>query len=121
VARFSPLEIHTMKTTTKKTPRSRRQHPSRDSLIIETLAEIALGDLSGLLMRTNLQGRNEAEALSDTTRARLINAAGALADYELERPALWESNDWRDTCDFIAARLNQGLTVTRADLLTVLR
>lgn len=108
-------------TTKKKTPRSRRPQPSRESLIIETLAEVALGDLSGFLMRTNLQGRNEAEAVSDTTRARLIDAAGALADLELERPALWESNDWRDTCDWLAARLNQGLTVTRADLLTVLR
>lgn len=107
--------------TTKKKPPTRRQQPSRDSLIIDTLAEVALGDLSGYLMRTNLQGRNEAEAVSDTIRARLIDAAGALADLELERPALWESNDWRDTCDWLAARLNQGLTVTRADLLTVLR
>ncbi len=102
---------------------TQRPKPTRSELIIDTLAEVAANssfDSRAMVANTPGHAIPNDEALSDVVRERLIDAAGHLADIELERPALWESHDWRDTCDFIGERLNAGLPVTRAELEAVL-
>lgn len=66
------------------------------------------------------EGDQSAESLADSVRERLITAAAALADIELERTELWASHDWRDTCEFIADSLNRGLAISGSDLKAVL-
>jgi len=100
-----------------------RPKPTRSELIIDTLAEVAANstfDSRTMVANTSGHGIASDEALSDVVRQRLIDAAGHLADLELSRPALWERHDWRNTCDFIGERLNNGLAVSRADLEAVL-
>lgn len=97
--------------------------PSRSELILETVAEIAANpifDNRAMVENTARRGIPNEHSLSDVVRQRLIDAAGNLADIELERPRLWERDDWRTTCDFIGARLNDGFAVSRDDILAVL-
>lgn len=90
---------------------------------LETLAQVALSGFDSHAMLRNFQRGDvkEAEAMSDALRDRLMQGATFLSDIERDCRkrgdiALWERNDWRETCDYIAARLNAGLPCLRVNL-----
>jgi hypothetical protein len=84
------------------------------------MARIALSGLSGDEMAANIEGLNDAMSLSDLMHSRLIAVSTAMAELEMvERPeggSIWDENDWRDFCDWVANQLNEGKAVTRAML-----
>lgn len=50
----------------------------------------------------------EDEAPSDAVRRRIIDAAKDMATQEMKRRFTWEDMDWRDTCEKIAAQIDEG-------------
>lgn len=94
---------------------------SYNSNTLTNLAQIAMSDLDTGAMYRNLQDYKASDAESDVMRDRLIEAAKMLSYMESDDRNLWERHDWRETCEAIAKRLNEGLACDRAWLRKLLK
>ena len=100
----------------------RRQHPSVKKMKIQALAlesvveiSIAVGnDGSKAFQAADTRNGN---APSDVVRENIIAAAMALSKFEVRDEDLWSRNDWRETCDAIAAVIVEGGVVDVPSLL----
>lgn len=94
---------------------------SDSSNTLTNLAQIAMSGLDTGAMYKNLQDYRVSDAEGDVMRDRLIEAAKMLAYMEGDDRNLWDRHDWRETCEAIAKRLNEGLKCDLAWLRKLLK